>query len=236
MFRFVLAIVLISLLTQTAAAADLQPFHAEYRTLRNGQEAGRTVLDLQRDDASGWVFRSETEGTRGLARVAGVQVDETSHLRIRDGRLETTAWEYRQKAAVKSRRRGAEFDWAAGELRWQEKDRSERHPLQPGTLDRQSVTLALMRDLGRGDARHTYPLAARDGVHPVRYERGETRRVEVPAGEFQAVEFRRVTADGGDRRRRLTVWLAPELGGLPVRFEQVEKDGSTVTLELVAHR
>lgn len=235
MFRFVLALALTPLLAQAAPAAELRPFHAEYRTLRNGDEAGRTVLELQRE-GEGWVFRSRTEGTRGLARVAGVQVDEASHLRVHGGRLETTAWEYRQKAAVKSRRRSADFDWATGELLWQENDRSERHPLQPGTLDRQSVTLALMRDLGRADARHAYPVAARDGVHPVRYERGGTRRVEVPAGAFEAVEFSRVAADGDDSRRRQAVWLAPELGGLPVRFEQVEKDGSTVTLELLSHR
>jgi len=73
------------------------------------------------------------------------------------------------------------------------------------------ILLACIFDLfdGRGQSRHVYTNGGAD-------------RVKVPLGEFDAVRFFRGSA-GDDRSE---VWLAKELGYLPVKVLVTEKEGT----------
>src|SRR4051812_17200091 len=84
-----------------AAPAAITPFHAEYATLRNGNDLGRTTLDLVDNGDGSWTLRSETRGTSGLARLAGVHIVETSRFHWKGDRPEALAYDYRQDAAFK---------------------------------------------------------------------------------------------------------------------------------------
>ena len=110
-----LLLFLLSAAPVAAAAADgVRPFHARYSTARNGDELGWTTLDLRDNGDGTWTLRTETKGTHGLARLAGVHVVETSVFRWRDGRPEALTYDFRQRGALRQRTRHAEFDWKAG--------------------------------------------------------------------------------------------------------------------------
>jgi hypothetical protein len=216
-----------------AAAADdaPAPFSAEYVASRNGEAVGRTMLTLSDNGDGTFTLRSETRGTSGLAKLAGIHIVETSHFRWRDGRPEAIDYDYRQESTFKNRTRHAEF--AAGEVRVEEGGKTFRYAVVPGLVDRHAVTLAIANDLRRGAAGFDYKVAVKDRVEDMRYERVGEESVDVPAGTFEATLMRRVGEPGADRKRVARSWFAEKLGWLPVEIEQTDKK-DTITLKLAA--
>ena len=218
-----LLLFLLSAAPVAAAAADgVRPFHARYSTARNGDELGWTTLDLRDNGDGTWTLRTETKGTHGLARLAGVHVVETSVFRWRDGRPEALTYDFRQRGALRQRTRHAEFDWKAGEVRVHEGGHDHRYPTTPGLVDRQTVTLALAADLARGRTRFEYPVAVKDRVERRRYERGPTETLVAPAGTYEGLLMRRTDDVGPGRSRIARSWFAPALGWRPVQIELVQ--------------
>ncbi len=218
------------------AAEAIKPFHAEYATLRNGDEVGRTMLDFGDNGDGSWTLRSETRGTSGLAKLAGIHIVETSRFRWKDGRPEALVYDYRQEGAFKERTRHADFDWDAREVRVSEGGKTFRYPIADGIIDRQAVTLALAADLVRNADAFDYKVAVKDRIEPMRYLRGAVETLKVPAGEYKAQLMQRDGEPGTDRKRVARSWFAESLGWLPVQIEQTEKKGDTVTLRLVSTR
>jgi hypothetical protein len=233
---FALAVTVASTAPAAPTRADTPPapFRAEYLTLRNGETLGRTILELRDDRDGTWTLRSETRGTSGLAKLAGINIVETSRFRWRDGRPEAIEYDYRQDSAIRRRTRHAEFDGATGEVRVEEGGETFRYADAPGLIDRHAVTLAIANDLKRGSTRFDYNVAVKDHVENMRYERGGRETLAVPAGTFDAVLMRRVGEPGSDRRRVARSWFSEKLGWLPVQIEQTEKKGDTITLRLAS--
>lgn len=219
-----------------AAQNGLKPFRAEYATLQNDDEIGRTTLDLSDNGDGSWTLRSETKGTAGLAKIAGVHIVETSRFRWKDGRPEALVYDYKQDAAFKQRTRHADFDWKAKEVRVSEGGDDFRYAIAAGLIDRQAVTLAIASDLVRGASSFDYKVAVKDHIEDMRYTRGPTETLKVPAGAFKVQVMQRDGEPGSDRKRVARSWFAESLGWLPVQIEQTQKKGDTVTLRLVSVR
>ena len=219
-----------------AAPAVVRPFHAEYAAFRNGGELGRTTLDLADNGDGSWTLRSETRGTSGLAKIAGIHIVETSRFRWNENHPEALAYDYRQEGTFKQRTRHADFDWKANEVHVSEGGHDFRYPTAPGLIDRQSVTLALASDLMRGASTFDYKVAVKDRIEAMRYTRGADESLKVPAGEFKAVLMQRDGEPGTDRKRVARSWFAQSLGWMPVEIEQTEKKGDTVTLKLISSK
>jgi hypothetical protein len=211
------------------ALATPAPFTAEYITLRNGNELGRTTIEFKANGDSTWTMRSTTTGTAGLAKMAGLDVVEESILRWQNGRPETVRYDYRQDATFKKRQRHAELDWQTQQAHIRDGDSEHHYAISPGTLDRHAVTIALINDLSRSGEQFVYPVAGKDGVEDVTYERCGKKQIAVPAGSFDAECLERKRS-----RRTSTSWFAESAGWVPVQIEQVEKKGDTITLRLVS--
>lgn len=207
------------------------PFHAEYLALRNGDQLGHTTLDLTDNHDGTWTLRSETLGTSGLAKLAGVHIVETSHFRWRDGRPEAIEYDYKQDSAVKSRTRHAVF--GDGEARVEEGGETFRYALVPGVVDRHAVTLALASDLMHAAHSFEYKVAVKDHIEDMRYERTGDEQLKVPAGTFDAVLLRRAGETGSDRKRVARSWFSAKLGWIPIQIEQQDKN-DTITLQLAS--
>ena len=215
-----------------ADEAPLAPFHAEYVALRNGDALGTTMLALSDNRDGTWTLRSETRGTSGLAKLAGVHIVETSRFRWHDGRPEAIDYSYKQDSAIRNRTRHASF--ADGHAQVEEGGEAFRYAIVPGLIDRHAVTLAIATDLKRNARAFDYKVAVKDHVEDMRYERGGHESLAVPAGTFDTVLMRRVGEPGTDRKRVARSWFSEKLGWLPVEIEQSEKKGDTITLKLAA--
>jgi len=229
------ALLVLSLAAPGVALADeapLAPFRAEYDALRNGDALGKTTLELSDNRDGTWTLRSETRGTSGLAKLAGIHIVETSRFRWHDGRPEAIEYSYKQDSAIKNRTRHASF--ANGEVEVEEGGQTFRYAIVPGLIDRHAVTLAIATDLKRNVQAFDYKVAVKDRVEDMRYERGGNETLDVPAGKFDTVLMRRVGEPGTDRKRVARSWFSEKLGWLPVEIEQSEKKGDTITLKLAA--
>ncbi len=214
-----------------AESAAPAPFHAEYLALRNGDELGRTTLDLNENRDGTWTLRSETRGTSGLAKLAGMHIVETSHFRWHDGRPQAIEYDYKQDSAVKTRTRHAVF--GNGEAHVEEGGATFHYAIVPGLVDRHVVTLAIAGDLKRGAQSFDYKVAVKDHVEDMRYERAGDESLKVPAGTFDVIQMRRIGEAGSDRKRVARSWFSEKLGWMPVQIEQADKK-DTITLKLAA--
>ncbi|MGA8277181.1 MAG: DUF3108 domain-containing protein [Rhodanobacteraceae bacterium] len=209
----------------------IAPFHAEYLVSRNGSELGRSTLDLHADDDGTWTLRSRTDGTTGLAALAGIDVVETSHFRWNNGRPEGLDYDYVQKSAFKRRHRHAEFDWKSGQVHVSEDGHDFRYPIAPGVIDRHTASLAIAADLARGAHPLVYQVAVKDRVEANHYREQGHEDVSVPAGHYDTVRVER-----DDAGHEYTSWFAPSLDWLPVEIEQRTRKGDTITLRLVSFK
>ncbi|MDQ8002484.1 MAG: DUF3108 domain-containing protein [Pseudomonadota bacterium] len=109
-------------------------------------------------------------------------------------------------------------------------------PLQPGAQDELSVILQLSALLAGDPARHgpgssfsVQTAGTRDAeVWSFSVDGDEAQAT--PAGEFQARKLTRLPRKPFDRK--IELWLAPELGWLPVRIRQTEPNGDWADLQL----
>ncbi len=231
MKRILAALLAVCAFAEALANVPVAPFTAEYSATRNGSELGRTTIELHSNDDATWTLRTATVGTSGLAKIAGLDVVEESTVRWHDGRLETVAYSFRQDAAMSKRRRSAQFDWNAGEVRMLDGDSDVRYALVPGTVDRHALTLALISDLVAGQSSYQYKVAMKSEIEDVGYSDCGGSRLTVPAGDYtvRCLERKR-------EKRTSTSWFAESIGWLPVQIEQVERKGDTITLKLLTLR
>jgi Protein of unknown function (DUF3108) len=216
-------------------AAGPRPYRAEYDVLRNGAPLGRATVTFSAQPNGGYELRSATRGTEGIAAIAGVSIDEVSTLRLVGGRLETVNYSYQQKLAFKSKDRTVRVDAAAGRITSLDKGQSTMFKYQPGVLDRNAVTAALVQDLAAnrsGDL--TYPVVDRESVMLQRYRPAATEALATSMGKLRAVRLERIR-DSGDGRTT-TLWLGADRGFVPLKIVQTEANGETIEMRATAIR
>jgi hypothetical protein len=216
----------------TAFAADvpLQTFRADYQVLRDGKELGHATLALQPAGDGTWEFSNQTQGTKGMASMLGLDVVEKSTFRWRDGLPEGLHYSYAQQSAIKSRQRSTDFDWNSRQARSRDGKHDYIAPLQSGAMDRNLVTVALMSALKSGTRDLDFRVVDKDKLSDQHYAVSGRETLALPAGKIEAV---RVDRQRENSQRATTSWFAPQRGFLPVQIEQVEKNGETITLRLV---
>ncbi|GMV29371.1 MAG: hypothetical protein AMXMBFR59_14960 [Rhodanobacteraceae bacterium] len=216
--------------TGTPLHHPLKPFVATYDVKRGGKTIGEATMTLSRDAANGWTLVTETRGTAGMARLLGLDVREESHFTDLGGTtLQSIDYRYRQDAALKSKQRRIEFDWTANEARVTDRDKLFRYVLQPGTVDRHLVVLALARQQG-AEPPLQLAVASKDAVERQIFARRENRMLRTSAGEFSATRYERTDKPGKGHSWYTTQLLAP------LQVEQVQKDGNNIVMELKAIR
>jgi hypothetical protein len=205
-----------------AQAAPPAKIEIAYELTRNGSVMAETLESLEH--AAGRYQLTETWSGKGMYSLMGT-IKRTSRGTIgADGsRPEAFTDERTGRPPAHAR-----FDWKARVLTQEYRDGPRTEPLPPEAQDRLSFLLALsflpgrassvrfaIFD-GRGQSRHEYKVGGRE-------------RLKTPAGEFATVIVER---DSGRESARL--WLAAELGHLPVRLLVVQNDGTR--LDQVATR
>src|SRR5690349_6678294 len=145
MSRFVLA-ALILLASTVSNAQPIGAFEAQYDVFRNGTKLGVSNLKLE-STPRGWVYTSRTEGTDGLAALAGVTITEVSRFRWVGDRIELLESQFDQQAAWKKRHRRIVCDEAGGRIASEDEKRSTEHAYEPLVIDRHLAVLALANDL-----------------------------------------------------------------------------------------
>jgi hypothetical protein len=210
-----------------AQAASLKPMSATYVVVRDGKAIGDASYTLSANPDGSWTLHSATKGSAGMAKLVGLDVREESTFRWAEGKAEGLHYDYKQDAAIKSKRREIDFDWQARQAHVRDNGKSFAYEIPAGTIDRSTVALALGMALAEGANGATLPVAAKEHVEQQRFESRGEEKLDVPAGSFKATRIERTDTPGKARS-----WYAPSVTTLPLRVEQTQGDGSVIVMEL----
>jgi hypothetical protein len=213
-----------------AQAAPPKPMSATYAVVRDGKPIGDANYVLVANPDGTWTLRSQTHGSAGMARLLGLEVREESTFRWADDKPQGLHYDYKQDAAIKSKRREIDFDWRENQARVHDNGKNFAYAIPAGTIDRSTVAVALGQAIASGAHDAALPVAAKDHVEQQTFAiRGE-EKINVPAGSFNAIRIERTDTPGKARS-----WYAPSVTTLPLRVEQLQGDGSTIVMELRSH-
>lgn len=128
--------------------------------------------------------------------------------------------------------RAAHFDRSTGRIRFS--NNAPDAPLLPGAQDRLSIFIQLAGLLQAGAFQTgdtiELPVAGVGGSQAWRFTVGDPETLLLPAGSIAARKLVREPADTHDSR--VEVWLAPELGHLPVRLRITQTQGDAADQQL----
>jgi hypothetical protein len=192
-----------------AASAQAQlPARLEitYEVLRNGSAMAEIKGRLERGAGSYRLI--ETWQGKGIYALLG-KAKRTS-----DGSLGAAGPRPREFTDERSGRDTARawFDWSANIMTLRYKGATRSEPIPPNAQDRLSFILALSL-APPGVKSMDFNLVSGRGVSHHVYEFNGRERVRTGAGEFDALKIVRVKDN-----ERTEIWLAAELGNLPVRM------------------
>lgn len=136
------------------------------------------------------------------------------------------------------------LDAARGQVHFSRGDAPQ--PWQPRIQDRVSVFFQLAGMLAAAPTHYragttiTLPVASRSSITQWSFRIDQAETLQLPAGRVQALRLHHLrahtSADPTDQRLQSALWLAPELGYLPVRIRLSEDDGDFVELRLRSSR
>jgi hypothetical protein len=211
------------------AAALPERFSALYLVEAMGTTVARSEWTLAPLGGDRWAYETRTAPTGVFALLRPGEIVERSEWRREGDRVRPLHYRY-DRSGRRERHVEVVFDWPAGEARNTASGESWRMEIPDRTLDKLSYMLVLMEDLsaGRTDLRYTVA----DGGHLKDYhlEIAGEERIDTAVGSLRTLRIVRMRAERSERET--TIWVAPELGFLPVRVQHREPDGEVVVLRI----
>jgi hypothetical protein len=198
-------------------AAPPERVEIAYEVFRDGSRIAEVVDRFEH--GSGRYRIVETWRGRGIYSFAGEIVRSSEGSLDASGpRPDAFSDERSRRAPVRTT-----FDWTARSLVTQRKGETQSLALPHDAQDRLSFLLALAFAPPDGKAA-TFSVTDGNGLSTYVYEAVKRETVQVVAGEFEALKVAR-RPQRADDRRETEIWLARELGYLPVRIVLTDKDG-----------
>jgi len=208
---------LLAMVAAVAAAAPPAYVEIEFELTRNGGSLAQITERLER---SGDEYQlTETWKGRGFYALLG------SARRVSRGSLTANGLRPREFFDERSGRDTARawFDWQTQQVTMQYKGERKTEPMFPDTQDRLSFLVALSLLPGRAQST-SFHIVDGKGLSHHKYQVLGRERLTTPAGEFDTVKVARLSE--GERQETAELWLAAELGYLPVRLLVVQEDGT----------
>lgn len=216
-----------------AAAAELQPFVASYAAHNAGKPAGSATMRLLRQDGPRWRIDLDIDGNRGLAGLAGLNIDQSTVFDEVDGQYRPVSQSTLRKALFFGRSSVGSYDWNARTARWTGdlKDARQRPiALQDGDMSGLLINLALLRDAAPGKAlRYRFVDGGRVREHAYLVS-AATENIVVGDLAYEALRVSR--SNGGNDET--IVWVADGVP-TPVRILQRENGRDGIDLRLIEY-
>jgi len=220
----------------SAVAEDIAPFDVNYDVGNNLINAGSATLSLTNSDGL-WQYSLNTK-PKGIFKLAGKgRLKETSVFELvpidKGVQIQPQIYAYRQDKE-RSRSVDAQFDWSAKTLSWQRKGKEGTETLSTKTLDRLSVTLAVMNALRHDFTTLELPVFDNGRIKTMLFINQGKVVLDTRLGKIETLQVRSQNKAGGSRHT--DTWFAPSLDYVPVRIEQFKRDELIARLSLKSLR
>lgn len=209
------------------AQADSVPtYTAHYEVRYKGRRVAEAEFGVSAIEPGQYEFQSSTSA-RGLLRLTAPNpAIERSRFRLDSARLEPSSFEHEDGSRKGEDNFAIAFDKAGNEIRVTGPEVDLTLPFAGDLLDRGSLQVALMRDLGNCAQPGPYRYVDDDGINTYHYSRLEDLATDTGIGEITAVRF---AQERQSSSRRTILWLSPDYQYLPIRIEQI-RDGEIETV------
>ena len=224
MYRiFTLVMLLCALSPQALAAPD---FPLSFQTNYSLHSKGARIAEMQRVMRSlgdgKFHYRSETRTTGLIALFRSDHIVEESTWMFSGESLRPLHYLYRHEGGKKDRNVAVDFDWENRRITNTINGDSWLMPAEPDVMDKLLYQFAIMFDLNAGRTPRQYTVADGGKIKLYEFEALGEETIDTPLGKLRTLKFSRYR-EGSERET--TLWCAPELNFLPVKVENVEKDG-----------
>lgn len=215
-------------------ALALEPFVATYQAYNEGKLAGAATMQVVRTEGTRWRIDLGIRGTRGFARLAGLNIEQSTVFDAKDEQYRPLSQATVKHAVFTGRKISGVYDWQARSARWQgdvKKTRTAAVPLQEGDMSTLLLNLAVIRDAQPGKALG-YRVVDNGRARDYRYTvAAQTEIVNVDDLSYDAMRVAR--SNGGNDET--IFWVANGVP-TPVRILQRENGQDTLDLRLVEYQ
>ncbi len=216
------------------AATAPREFRADYELFRNGKLMGSSHITLAKSASNksgrGFTFSTVSESEGGWASlVGGADIKEVSEFTQVGDRFQPTSYSYRQSVSFKKRKREISFDWSKKWAREDDGDNVVSYLLEPASLDRNLVVLALASDLKANRANLNHVVAYKGEAVSWQFNNAGVEKVSTAMGVIEANRVERVREN---KDRSTTSWHAAKYDFLPIKIKQVEPNGDSIEMRI----
>ena len=215
-------------------ALALEPFVATYQAYNEGKLAGTARMQVVQTDGARWRIDLGIRGTRGFARLAGLNIEQSTLFDTHDEQYRPLSQATVKHAVFTGKKISGVYDWQARSARWQgdvKKTRTAAIPLQDGDMSTLLVNLAVIRDAQPGKAL-SYRVVDNGRARDYQYAvAAQTEIVNVDDLSYDAMRVAR--SNGGNDET--IFWVANGVP-TPVRILQRENGQDTLDLRLVEYQ
>ena len=213
------------------SARDIVPvlFEANYSIKIKGAKVAEMTRKFSKLDNGNYQYHSETVTTGIVSLFRKDRIVETSHWYLDNPEFIPLNYFYDHSGSKKKRKVNISFDWDNNRITNSIDGSSWKMPAEPRVLDKLLYQLAIMYDLQAGGKNLSYTVADGGKTKIYNFEYLGEETIKTPLGALETVKLERHKPNS---RRKSTLWCARDLSYLPVKVENIEKDGR-VTVALI---
>ncbi len=201
-------------------------FEADYTIHMKGARVARMTRQFTQLEDGAYRYHSETRTTGLISIFRKDRFVETSNWILSDRRMIPRDYYYSHSGGKKERLVNIKFDWENNRITNSVNGKSWKMPTTPNVMDKLLYQLAIMYDLQDGRENLRYTIADGGKIKDYNFEILGEETLTTPLGKLDTVKLERHKPNS---RRKSTLWCAKKLEFLPVKVENVEKDGRITT-------
>lgn len=205
------------------ASPVIPSFEARYSIERAVFDVGHIRLRFQVDPAGNYVYESVTEVAGFIAWFRNDRVEEASRGRMDASGIQPDHYRFERSGGNGDKQAEVRFDWTTGRVENTVNGQSWEMAVPQGALDKLVVQLAMMSNLQDRIQDQHFRVADGGKLKDFRIHIRTRETLDVPAGNFETIKVEKTPEHGS---RKTYLWLAPELGYLPVQIMRIEADGA----------
>lgn len=218
--------------TDTSAQENgdsILPYAARYAVYRNGKLSARAEVSLERQ-SDGWIIKSETVGTHGMARLMKFRDYEFVEGFASNGRIIPLRYEHELSWIGPDQETIADFGWDAMEVMVSDDGNEVTLQLVEDAVDPMSLQVELRRRLAQGSADLSFMLVEEDEIEQQLFRALAEERMETSLGCLKTTPVEKVRDPSS--RRFTRSWHAEVLSYIPVRIEHGKRDGDRMEMRI----
>ena len=200
---------------------------SEFQAIYNAQLKqvdGQVMMTLKKEQDNLYSYEIITRPSGFWRIIIDGSIREKSTFVFNDGLVQSKTYELTDTIRTKTRQSLATFDWDNLLLSGHYKDRTFELPLNIDVIDRATLQIAIINNSQQANLSSEYYILDRDKILRVQVRKKDTVSVRVPFGQYEAIEIQHTSEESGSTN---LLWLAPELGYIPIKIAQKE-GGKTV--------